>query len=57
MVLNDIVNKYDIPIFFKLNGKQKLFETNNFLAWIKNKKIVNKKKIIFSISLSDNDEN
>ena len=57
MVLNDIVNKYDIPIFFKLNGKQKLFETNNFLAWIKNKKIVNKKKIIFSISISDNDEN
>ena len=52
MVLNDIVNKYDIPIFFKLNGKQKLFETNNFLAWI-----VNKKKIIFSISISDNDEN
>ena len=57
MVLNDIVNKYDIPIFFKLNGKQKLFETNNFIAWIKNKKIVNKKKIIFSISISDNDEN
>jgi hypothetical protein len=47
MVLNDIVNKYDIPIFFKLNGKQKLFETNNFLAWIKNKKIVNKKKLFF----------
>ena len=57
MVLNDIVNKYDIPIFFKLNGKQKLFETNNFLAWIKNKKIEKKKKIVFSISISDNDDN
>ena len=57
MVLNDIINKYEIPIFFKLNGKQKLLKTNTFFSWIKNKKIENKKKIIFSISISDNDEN
>ena len=56
MILNDIVNQYNIPIFFKLNGEQKFYDTNTILKWVKTKKIENKKKIVFSISISDYDD-
>ena len=55
-ILNDIVNQYNIPIFFKLNGEQKFYDTNTILKWVKTKKIENKKKIVFSISISDYDD-
>ncbi len=56
MILNDIVNQYNIPIIFKLNGEQKFYDTNTILKWVKTKKIENKKKIVFSISISDYDD-
>lgn len=48
-------NDYDIPIFLKLNSLQKNISTNTILSFLKERQINNKKKWVFSVTLSDQD--
>ena len=57
MVINDLVNKYGIPFFIKLNGKQKYKSTNTIIDFFNKNTITNKKKLVFILSISDYDEN
>ena len=59
MIINDLVNKYGIPFYIKLQGKQKYKSSNTILDFFNNntKNLNNKKKIVFTLSLSDYEEN
>lgn len=57
MVIDDLVNKYGIPFFIKLLGKQKYKSTNTIVDFFNKSNITNKTKIVFILSLSDYDEN
>ena len=57
MILNDLVNKYGIPFFLKLQGKQKYKSTNTIIDFLNSNNILNKKKIVFILSIGDYDEN
>lgn len=55
MVINDLINKYEIPLFIKLNQNHKKNEGKNILNWFDSKNIKFKNKIVFIVSLSDNE--
>jgi hypothetical protein len=57
MVINDLVNKYGIPFFIKLLGKQKYKSTNTIIDFFNKNKITDKKKLVFILSIGDYDEN
>ena len=59
MIINDLVIKYGIPFYIKLQGKQKYIKYNTIIDFFnKNSTNVNdKKKIVFILSLSDYEEN
>jgi len=58
MIINDLVNKYDIPFYIKLQGKQKYKSSNTIINFFNNIKNINDKtKIVFILSLSDYEEN
>ena len=58
MIINDLVNKYGIPFYIKLQGKQKYKSSNTIINFFNNiKNINNKTKIVFILSLSDYEEN
>ena len=59
MIINDLVNKYGIPFYIKLQGKQKYINTNTIIDFFNanSQNIKDKKKIVFILSLSDYDEN
>ena len=57
MIISDLVNKYEIPFFIKLQGKQKYKNTNTIVDFFNENNISNKRKILFILSLSDYDEN
>ena len=57
MVIDDLVNKYGIPFFVKLQGKQKYKSTNKITEFFKSQIISQKNKIVFILSISDYDEN
>ena len=56
-ILSDLVNKYGIPFFIKLQGKQKYKSTNKIIDFFNINNIVNKNKIVFILSIGDYDEN
>ena len=59
MIINDLVIKYGIPFYIKLQGKQKYIKYNTIIDFF-NKNSTNlkdKKKIVFILSLSDYEEN
>ena len=59
MLINDLVNKYGIPLYIKLQGKQKYKSSNTIVDFFNNNgiNINDKKKIVFTLSLSDYEEN
>ena len=59
MIINDLVNKYGIPFYIKLQGKQKYIKSNTIIDFFNNnsKNLNDKKKIVFILSLSDYEEN
>ena len=59
MIINDLVNKYGIPFYIKLQGKQKYINTNTIIDFFNanSQNIKDKKKLVFILSLSDYDEN
>ena len=58
MIINDLVNKYGIPFYIKLQGKQKYKSSNTIINFFNNIKNINDKtKIVFILSLSDYEEN
>ena len=59
MIINDLVDKYAIPFYIKLQGKQKYINTNTIIDFFNanSQNIKDKKKIVFILSLSDYDEN
>ena len=57
MIISDLVNKYDIPFFIKLQGKQKLKSSNTIIDFFNTNNISNKIKIVFILSISDYEEN
>ena len=58
MIINDLVNKYGIPFYIKLQGKQKYKSSNTIINFFNNiNNINNKTKIVFILSLSDSEEN
>ena len=59
MIINDLVIKYGIPFYIKLQGKQKYIKYNTIIDFFnKNSTNLNdKKKIVFILSLSDYEEN
>ena len=59
MVINDLVNKFGIPFYIKLQGKQKYKTSNTIIDFFEynSKNINDKKKIVFTLSLSDYEEN
>lgn len=58
MIINDLVNKYGIPFYLKLQGKQKYKKSNTIVNFFNNysNDIKDKKKIVFILSLSDYEE-
>jgi hypothetical protein len=56
MVIKDLVNKYGIPFFVKLVGKQKYKRSNTIIDFFNKNKITDKKKLVFILSLADYDE-
>ena len=57
MIISDLVNKYGIPFFIKLQGKQKYKSSNTIIDFFNSNNILNKNKIVFILSISDYDEN
>ena len=59
MIINDLVNKYGIPFYIKLQGKQKYIKSNTIIDFFNNNStnLADKKKIVFILSLSDYEEN
>ena len=59
MIINDLVNKYGIPFYIKLQGKQKYKSSNTIIDFFNNntKDSTDKKKIVFILSLSDYEHN
>ena len=57
MIISDLVNKYGIPFFIKLQGKQKYKSSNKIIDFFNSNNILNKNKIVFILSISDYDEN
>ena len=57
MIISDLVNKYGIPFFIKLQGKQKLKSSNTIIDFFNSNNINNKNKIVFILSISDYDDN
>ena len=57
MIIDDLVNKYGIPFFIKLQGKQKYKSTNKITEFFKSQNVSQKNKIVFILSISDYDEN
>ena len=57
MIISDLVNKYDIPFFIKLQGIQKLKSSNTIIDFFNANNISNKIKIVFILSISDYEEN
>ena len=56
MIISDLVNKYGIPFFIKLQGKQKYKSSNKIIDFFNSNNILNKNKIVFILSISDYDE-
>ena len=56
MIISDLVNKYEIPFFIKLQGKQKYKNSNTIIDFFNTNNISNKRKILFILSISDYDE-
>ena len=59
MIINDLVYKYGIPFYIKLQGKQKYINTNTIIDFfnVNSQNLKDKKKLVFILSLSDYDEN
>ena len=59
MIINDLVDKYGIPFYIKLQGKQKYINTNTIIDFfnVNSQNLKDKKKLVFILSLSDYDEN
>ena len=59
MIVSDLVSKYGIPFYLKLQGKQKYKSTNTLINFFNNisNNINDKKKIVFILSLGDYEEN
>ena len=59
MIINDLVDKYGIPFYIKLQGKQKYINTNTIIDFFNanSQNLKAKKKLLFILSLSDYDEN
>ena len=59
MIINDLVNKYGIPFYIKLQGKQKYIKSNTIIDFFNanSQNLKDKKKLVFILSLSDYDEN
>ena len=59
MIINDLVDKYGIPFYIKLQGKQKYINTNTIIDFFNanSQNLKDKKKLVFILSLSDYDEN
>ena len=59
MIINDLVIKYGIPFYIKLQGKQKYINTNTIIDFfnVNSQNLKDKKKLVFILSLSDYDEN
>ena len=57
MVISDLVNKYGIPFFIKLEGKQKYKSSNTLIDFFNTNNITNKNRIVFIFSISDYEEN
>ena len=59
MIINDLVIKYGIPFYIKLQGKQKYIKYNTIIDFFNNNStnLNDKKKIVFILSLSDYEEN
>lgn len=55
MVINDIINVHETPMFVKLNHLQKNINTNTIIPWLKTKNVKKKSKIVFEISIGDYD--
>ena len=56
MIISDLVNKYGIPFFIKLQGKQKYKSSNTIVDFFNANNVLNKNKIVFILSISDYDE-
>ena len=59
VIINDLVNKYGIPFYIKLQGKQKYKCSNTIIDFFNNntKNISDKKRIVFILSLADYEQN
>ena len=57
MIISDLVNKYGIPFFIKLQGNQKYKSSNTIIDFFNTNNIKNKNKIVYILSISDSDEN
>ena len=57
MIISDLVNKYGITFFIKLQVKQKYKSSNTIIDFFNSNNILNKNKIVFILSISDYDEN
>ena len=59
MIINDLIDKYGIPFYIKLQGKQKYINTNTIIDFFNanSQNLKDKKKLVFILSLSDYDEN
>ena len=55
MLINDVINVHETPIFIKLNGSQKNIDSNTIIPWFNSKKITHKTKIVFEVSIGDYD--
>ena len=56
MVIDDLINKYEIPLFIKIQGKNKFDILKKYVDFFNSNNVVNKSKIVFILGLSDNEE-
>ena len=55
MVIDDLINKYEIPLFIKIQGKNKFDILKKYVDFLNSNNVVNKSKIVFILGLSDNE--
>lgn len=56
MVIDDLINKYEIPLFIKIQGKNKFDILKKYVDFFNSNNVVNKSKIVFILGLSDNED-
>ena len=56
IIIDDLINKYEIPLFIKIQGKNKFDNLNKYIIFFNSSNITNKLKIVFILGLSDKED-